>query len=55
MIIQTLVENAIKHSINNLPGGGKIIIETKTLQSIAVIYVKIQVSLNSKMHKREKA
>ncbi len=40
MIIQTLVENAIKHSINNLPGGGKIIIETKTLQSIAVIYVK---------------
>lgn len=27
MIVQTLVENAIKHSINNLPNGGEIIIK----------------------------
>lgn len=29
MIVQTLVENAIKHSINDLPNGGQIKIETK--------------------------
>lgn len=29
MIVQTLVENAIKHSINEIPGGGQIIIESK--------------------------
>ncbi|OEK02703.1 hypothetical protein BFP97_14740 [Roseivirga sp. 4D4] len=28
MIVQTLVENAIKHSINNLPNGGEIIIKS---------------------------
>ena len=33
MIIQTLVENAIKHSINELPGGGEILIETKEIMS----------------------
>ncbi len=27
MIVQTLVENAIKHSINNLPNGGEIVIK----------------------------
>ena len=40
MIIQTLVENAIKHSINNLPEGGHITIETKRESDRAVIYVK---------------
>lgn len=29
MVVQTLVENAIKHSINDLPNGGQIIVETK--------------------------
>lgn len=29
MIVQTLVENAIKHSINELPNGGQIIVESK--------------------------
>ena len=29
MIIQTLVENAIKHSINELPNGGQIVVESK--------------------------
>lgn len=28
MIVQTLVENAIKHSINNLPNGGEIVVKT---------------------------
>ena len=29
MIVQTLVENAIKHSINELPNGGQIIVQSK--------------------------
>ena len=40
MIIQTLVENAIKHSINNLPTGGEIIIESRLTEDFAYIYVK---------------
>lgn len=40
MIIQTLVENAIKHSINNLPDGGEIIIESRLTEDFAHIYVK---------------
>lgn len=40
MIIQTLVENAIKHSINNLPNGGEIIIESKQTEEFVYIYVK---------------
>lgn len=40
MIIQTLVENAIKHSINELPEGGEIIIETKLSHECLTIYVK---------------
>lgn len=40
MIVQTLVENAIKHSINELPNGGEIIIETKLGVDFLYIYVK---------------
>lgn len=40
MIIQTLVENAIKHSINNLPNGGEIIVESKMTDGFVIIYVK---------------
>ena len=40
MIIQTLVENAIKHSINNLPNGGEIIVESKLSEEFVNIYVK---------------
>ena len=40
MIVQTLVENAIKHSINELPNGGEIIIETKLDVDFLYIYVK---------------
>ena len=40
MIIQTLVENAIKHSINELPNGGEILIDTKRNQDFINIYVK---------------
>lgn len=40
MIIQTLVENAIKHSINNLPNGGEIIVESKLNHEFVNIYVK---------------
>ncbi|NVK84782.1 MAG: histidine kinase [Cytophagia bacterium] len=40
MIIQTLVENAIKHSINNLPNGGEIIVESKLNHDFVNIYVK---------------
>ncbi|MFY0591685.1 sensor histidine kinase [Roseivirga sp.] len=40
MIIQTLVENAIKHSINNLPNGGEIIISTRIDEESLSIYVK---------------
>ena len=40
MIIQTLVENAIKHSINNLPEGGEIIISTRIDEESLSVYVK---------------
>jgi len=40
MIVQTLVENAIKHAINNLPSGGEIIVEAKLNHDCAMIYVK---------------
>ncbi len=40
MIIQTLVENAIKHSINEIPGGGEILIDTKRNHEFLNIYVK---------------
>ena len=40
MIIQTLVENAIKHSINDLPNGGEIIVESKQNHEFVNIYVK---------------
>lgn len=55
MIIQTLVENAIKHSINNLPGGGKIVIETKSEDGMAIIYVKNsgQLKVQDKPQKRK--
>ncbi|MGW8123422.1 sensor histidine kinase [Roseivirga echinicomitans] len=40
MLIQTLVENAIKHCINNLPEGGEIIVESKMTTSFLSIFVK---------------
>ena len=40
MIIQTLVENAIKHSINELPDGGEIVIETEVKDDYLKIFVK---------------
>lgn len=40
MIIQTLVENAIKHSINELPNGGKVIIESELSDDYLKIFVK---------------
>ena len=40
MIIQTLVENAIKHSINNLADGGEIIVESKKTENFLSIFVK---------------
>jgi len=40
MIVQTLVENAIKHSINELPSGGRITIESKLNHEFLNIYVK---------------
>ncbi len=40
MIIQTLVENAIKHSINDLPNGGEIHIESEVKDAYLKIYVK---------------
>ncbi len=40
MIVQTLVENAIKHSINELPNGGTILIESKLSDDYLKIFVK---------------
>ena len=40
MIIQTLVENAIKHSINELPNGGEILVESEVKGDFLKIYVK---------------
>lgn len=51
MIIQTLVENAIKHSINELPNGGEIIVESKRTNGFLNIYVKNTGQLKSKPSK----
>jgi sensor histidine kinase YesM len=40
MMVQTLVENAIKHSINNLPNGGEIIVESKLSADFVTLYIK---------------
>lgn len=40
MIIQTLVENAIKHSINELPNGGRICVESDLTNGYLKILVK---------------
>lgn len=40
MIVQTLVENAIKHSINELPNGGKVIVESQLSNDYLKIFVK---------------
>lgn len=48
MIVQTLVENAIKHSINELPEGGEIIVESKLGQGFLIIYVKNTGQLKTK-------
>lgn len=56
MIIQTLVENAIKHSINNLPHGGEIIISTRMDDETLSVYVKNtgQLSLNGGLPEKNK-
>ena len=48
MIIQTLVENAIKHSINQLPNGGEIIIDSKRNNGFLNLYVKNTGQLKTK-------
>lgn len=40
MIVQTLVENAIKHSINELPNGGKVLVESELSNDYLKIFVK---------------
>jgi two-component sensor histidine kinase len=40
MIVQTLVENAIKHSINELPHGGKVYVESELSNDYLKIFVK---------------
>ena len=54
MIVQTLVENAIKHSINELPGGGEIIVETKLNHEFLNIYVKNTGQLKVKTDKNNR-
>lgn len=54
MIVQTLVENAIKHSINELPGGGEIIVETKLNHEFLNIYVKNTGQLKAKTDKNNR-
>ncbi len=54
MIIQTLVENAIKHSINELPNGGKVIVESELSDDYLKIFVKNSGQLkNSQPGKRK--
>jgi len=48
MIIQTLVENAIKHSINELPNGGEIIIDSRRNNGFLNLYVKNTGQLKTK-------
>lgn len=40
MIVQTLVENAIKHSINELPNGGQVLVESQLSNDYLKIFVK---------------
>jgi len=47
MIVQTLVENAIKHSINELPNGGQILIESELSNDYLKIFVKNSGQLRS--------
>ena len=51
MIIQTLVENAIKHSINELPDGGEILIESEIKGAFLKIQVKNTGQLKNKRTK----
>lgn len=53
MIVQTLVENAIKHSINNLPNGGEIIVGSKITEDFLNLYVKNTGQLKGTNIKRE--
>ena len=48
MIIQTLVENAIKHSINELPNGGQIIVESKLDHEYLNLFVMNTGQLNTR-------
>lgn len=47
MIVQTLVENAIKHSINELPNGGKVYVESELSNDYLKIFVKNSGQLKS--------
>lgn len=54
MIVQTLVENAIKHSINELPNGGKVVVESELSDEYLKIFVKNSGQLkNDKPGKRK--
>ena len=50
MIVQTLVENAIKHSINNLPNGGEIVVKAAVNNG----YLLINITNTGQMKRIEK-
>ena len=50
MIVQTLVENAIKHSINNLPNGGEIVVKAAVNNG----YLLIKITNTGQMKRIEK-
>lgn len=54
MIVQTLVENAIKHSINELPNGGDIIIGSRITPDFLNLYVKNTGQLKAYDHQKKK-
>lgn len=58
MIVQTLVENAIKHSINELPNGGDIIIGSRIDTDFLNLYVKntgqLKMSGNNQQNKQKR-
>lgn len=53
MIIQTLVENAIKHSINDLPNGGEIVIASEIKDAYLNIFVKNTGQIKDKTNGRK--
>lgn len=51
MVIQTLVENAIKHSINNLPNGGEIVVKAAVNND----YLLINITNTGQLKRNEKS